>query len=117
MRNISTVLLVSSLLLAAPVMAGTGHDHGSSGHSHGPASSEAIIKKAANQVKSLVERGKLDKSWVGIKADGASQKTFSNESEWVVTFKNDKVSAPEKQTLYMFFTLDGSYIASNFTGK
>lgn len=117
MRNISTALLVSSLLFTSPVMAGSGHDHGNGGHSKGPIFSEGVIKKATNQVKSLVERGKLDKSWVGIKAEGATQKTFSNEPEWVVTFKNDQVSDTSKQTLYMFFSLDGGYIATNFTGK
>ncbi len=117
MNNISSALLVSSLLLTSPVMAGSGHDHGKGGHTHGPISSEGVIKKATKQVKSLAERGKLDKNWAGIKAEGATQKTYSNETEWVVTFKDDKVSEPEKQTLYIFFTLDGSYIAANFTGK
>lgn len=117
MRNISTALLVSSLLFVSPVMAGAGHDHGSGGHSHGPISSEAVIQKATGKVKSLAESGKVDKSWADSKPLSASQKTFSNEVEWVVTFKNDKVSDATKQTLYMFFTLDGSYIATNFTGK
>lgn len=117
MRNVSTVLLVSSLLFASPVMAGAGHDHGSGGHSHGPISSEGVIQKATGKVKILVESGRLDKSWADSKALGASQKTFSNEVEWVVTFKNDKVSDTAKQTLYLFFTLDGNYIATNFTGK
>lgn len=117
MRNVSTALLVSSLLFTSPVMAGAGHDHGSGGHSHGPVSSKAVIMKATEKVKSLAESGKIDKSWAGIKAVGATQKTFANESEWVVTFKNEKLSDVTKQTLYLFFTLDGSYIATNFTGK
>ncbi|EKD89014.1 MAG: hypothetical protein ACD_34C00235G0002 [uncultured bacterium] len=117
MRNISTALLVSSLLFTSPVMAGAGHDHGNGGHSHGPVSSEAVTQKATVKVKSLVESGKLEKSWADSKALGANQKTFSNEVEWVVTFKNDKVSDATKQTLYLFFTLDGSYIATNFTGQ
>ena len=117
MRNISTVLLVSSLLFTSPVMAGAGHAHGSGGHSHGPISSEAVLKKANTKVTFLAASGKLDKSWADSKAIGASQKTFSHETEWVVTFKNDKVSDTSKQTLYMFFSLDGGYIATNFTGK
>ena len=117
MRNISTALLVSSLLFASPVMAGAGHDHGSGGHSHGPVSSETVIEKATDKVMSLAVSGKLDKSWVNSKALGAKQETFSNETQWVVTFNNDKMSDASKQTLYLFFTLDGSYIAANFTGK
>ena len=117
MRNISTALLVSSLLFTSPVMAGAGHDHGNGGHSHGPVSSEAVTQKATVKVKSLVESGKLEKSWADSKALSASQETFSNETEWVVMFKNDKISDATKQTLYLFFTLDGGYIATNFTGK
>lgn len=119
MRNFSTALLVSSLLFTSPVMAGAGHDHGSGGHSHshGPVSSEVAVKKATEKVKSLVASGKIDKSWADVKAAGASQKTFGNETEWVVTFKNEKISDPSRQTLYLFFTLDGRYIATNFTGN
>ena len=118
MRNISIAILASTLLFAAPAMAGTGHEHGSDGsHSHGPINSDAAIKKAEKQVKSLVKSGKLDKSWAGIKAASAIQKTFGDEDEWVVTFKNDKISDASKQTLYIFYTLSGAYIASNFTGK
>jgi len=113
MRNISTVLLVSSLFFASPVMAGAGHDHGNGSHSHGPISSEKVINKATEKVKSLIKSGKLDKSWADVKAVGASTKG----DEWVVTYKNDKVSDAAKQTLYVFFSLDGIYIAANFTGK
>jgi len=116
MRNISTALLVSALLFASPLMAGEGHDHGSGGHSHGPISNEGAINKATMKVKSLVESGKLDKSWGGVIAEGATQKTFSDGPEWVVTFKNNKANDAAKQTLYMFFTIDGNYIATNFTG-
>lgn len=87
------------------------------GHSHGPISSEKVINKATDKVTTLIESGKLDKSWADVKVVGATQKTFANETEWVVTFKNEKVSDVTKQTLYLFFTLDGAYIATNFTGK
>lgn len=119
MRNISTILLVSSLFFAAPAMAGAGHDHGGGGHSHshGPVSGEVAVKKATDKVRSLVESGKLDPSWADVKATGATQKTFGDVPEWVVTFKNEKISDASKQTLYLFFTLDGMYIAANFTGK
>ncbi len=113
MRNISTALLVSSLFFVSPVMAGAGHDHGSGGHSHGPISSEGVINKANGKVNSLIKSGKLDKSWADVKAVGASTKG----DEWVVTYKNDEVSDVAKQTLYVFFSLDGVYIAANFTGK
>jgi hypothetical protein len=118
MRNISTALLVSSLLLASPVMAGAGHEHGAGGsHSVGPITSDAAVKKAEKQVKSLVEKGKIDKSWSEAKMVESKQADFGKGQEWVVTFKNDKEKDTAKQTLYVFYTLNGSYLATNFTGK
>ncbi len=119
MHKFSTALLVSSLLFATPAMAGADHDHGSGGHSHahGPVSGDVAAMKASNKVKSMVASGKLDKSWAGVKATGVSQKTFGHDPEWVVTFKNPKISDASKQTLYVFFTLDGMYIAANYTGN
>lgn len=117
MRTISTVLVVSTLLFVSPAFAGAGHEHGPGGsHSHGPISEAAAIKKAEGQVKSLIQRGKLDKSWSSIKAAEATQKDFGNGPEWVISFKNDKAESG-KQTLYVFYTLTGNYLATNFTGK
>ncbi len=118
MRNISITLLVSTLLIASPAMAGAGHEHGpDGGHSHGPINNAAAINKAEKQVKTLIERGKLDKSWADAKATGATQKDFGKGAEWIVTFKNEKTRDAGKQTLYVFYTLNGTYIASNFTGN
>ena len=110
MRNISTALLVSSLFFVSPVMV---HAHGSGGHSHVPASKSEVIKKATEKVKSLVESGKLDKSWKGVKAVDA----LLIGDTWKVTYKNDKVSDTTKQTLYVFMSLNGAYYAANFTGQ
>jgi hypothetical protein len=117
MRKTSTALVVSTLLFGTAAFAGTGHEHGPGGsHTHGPISSAAAIKKAEKQVKGLIEGGKLDKSWSGIKAAGASQKDSGSGPEWVVTFKNAKAEA-NKQTVYVFYTLTGTYVATNFTGQ
>ena len=118
MRNISIAFFVSTLLFVSPIMAGSGHEHGpNGGHSHGPISNEAVIKKANQQINSLVRRGKLDKSWADAKATGATKKAFEHGDEWVVTAKNDQASDAAKRSLYIFFTLDGSYTGSNFTGN
>lgn len=117
MRKISTALVISSLLFGSASFAGTGHEHGPGGsHVHGPISSAAAIKKAEKQVKGLIEGGKLDKSWSGIKAAEAAQKDFGRGPEWIVTFKNPKAEA-NKQTVYVFYTLTGTYLATNFTGQ
>jgi hypothetical protein len=117
MRTISTALVVSTLIFGSPVFAGGGHEHGPDGsHSYGLLTAASAVNMAEKQVKALVERGKLDKSWTGIKASEANQKDFGKGPEWVVSFKNENAEAG-KQTLYVFYTVTGSYLATNFTGK
>ena len=114
MKHLATTLLLPFLFFATPVMAGSGHDHG---HSHGPISSKEVISKATKKVQELAKAEKIDSSWSKTIAASAEQKEYSKGPEWVVTFKNDKVSDTSKQTLYLFFSLDGHYIAANYTGE
>lgn len=99
------------------VFAGAGHDHGSGGHAHAALTSDQAITKATEKVRQLASAGKIDASWATVAAAGAEQKAYSKGPEWVVTFKNDKVSDTAKQTLYVFFSLDGHYLAANYTGN
>jgi len=94
--------------------AGPGHDHG---HSHDPVSQSQAETIATESVSRLVERGKLDASWKGVKVAKAEQKKFGDQMEWVVSFQNSNASDPSKQTLYVFLTLGGEYLAANFTGN
>ncbi len=115
MKTLITTLVLSSLLFSTPVMAGPGHEHS---HSHGPVSEGEATKRAIKKVKQLAKSGKIDTSWSKLKsASGAEKKTFSKGQEWVISFANDKVSDSSKRRLYIFFTLDGHYIAANYTGK
>ncbi|MDH5407901.1 MAG: DUF6488 family protein [Gammaproteobacteria bacterium] len=113
MKNIIMTLMLGSLLsLTTPALAGPGH-----GHAHGPITKEKAIHKAEHRIKRLVSKGKIDKSWKDIKASSAEQKTYKGKKEWVVTFNNPALSDKSKQILYMFFKLDGHYLATNYTGK
>ena len=106
------------LFICPPLVAGPGHEHGpGGGHSHGPISAEAASKKAKKRIKQFISAGKIDASWANVKVASAKQKTYSKGPEWVVTFKNEKITDAKKQTLYFFYTLDGHYIAANFTGN
>lgn len=119
MKNLITTLFLS-LFLTTPVMAGGGHAHGPDGghsHSQAPVSSEEAINRASKKVNQLATAGVIDASWAGVKAHSATQKQFSKGTEWVITFKNDKVKDSTKQNLYLFFSLDGHYIAANYSGK
>ena len=93
-----------------------GHDHGHS-HSHDPATQSQAEEVAVKSVAQLVEKGKIDNSWTAVSVAKSEKKKFGNNMEWVVSFTNDKISDPEKKTLYVFLSLTGEYIAANYTGK
>jgi len=98
------------------VMAGAGHDHGD-GHSHDPVSQSQAEEVAKKSVAQLVDKGKIDGSWKSVGVSKSEQKKFGKNTEWVVTFANTAIDDPKKQTLYVFVSLTGEYIASNYTGN
>ena len=111
---IFTLVLLFSPLTA---LAGGGHDHGH-GHSHGPAeiTQSQAVTIATDRVAMLVSKGKIDESWKSVKAAKSEKKMYGGQAEWVVTYKNSKVSDSAKNTLYIFLNISGGYIAANFTG-
>ena len=115
MRKIMIAVTLCTLsLVTAPAFSGPGHENS---HAQGPISEAAVKQKATKQVAALVKKGKIDKSWSEIKPAKAYQKTFKKGPEWVVEFANSAAPDKAKQTLYLFYTLDGHYMAVNFTGK
>ena len=115
MRKTIVAVTFSALsLLTLPAFAGPGHDHS---HSHKAITAEGVEQKATKQVADLISKGKVDKSWSAIKPAKSYQKTFEKGQEWVVEFANSAASDKTKQGLYLFYTLDGHYVAANFTGK
>ena len=118
MRTLSTTVLLSSLFFANPLLAGPGEDHSHGhGHSHSQISSDEAAGKAMEKVRHLADSGRIDGSWTELEPASVEQKTYSQGPEWVVTFNNEGIGDPSKQRLYMFFSLDGHYIASNYTGN
>lgn len=116
MRYISTTIFSFFLLLASPVFAGAGHDHGH-GHAHDPVTKSQAEEIATETVAKLVDRDKIEASWKSVDVSTSEKKKFGKNMEWMVVFKNEKVSDPEKQTLYIFLTLTGEYLAANYTGN
>lgn len=116
MRYLTTTLFSLFLILAIPVHAGSGHDHGH-GHAHAPVTQEEAEKIATSSVAELVKRNKVDSSWGSVAVHKSEKKEFGGQMEWVVTFKNKNLSDPEKQTLYIFLSLEGQYLAANYTGN
>ncbi len=95
-------------------IAGAGHNHS---HSHNPVSQSQAEEIAIKSVSKLLEKGKIDSSWKSIKVTHTKKENFGGNMEWVVTFKNENISDPAKQTLYVFLTLGGEYLGANYTGK
>lgn len=120
MLTIVFALLVSTVTFAGP---GHGHSHGHSheheghGHSHGaPAiSKEKAMEVGKYHMERLTKAGKIDASWKDAKYDTSVKKTFGHNTEWVVTFNNDKGVKGKK--LYIFLKESGEFVAANFTGK
>ena len=116
----TSILFLAAIIFALPVNAGSGHSHdeqGGHGHSHGAISAKKAASKAKHKLGHLAKLGKIDKSWASIEPASTETKTFNGQKEWVVMFKNKKIEDKEKQTLYLFYSLDGHYIATNYTGK
>lgn len=111
------ILMTSALFFGYPVtntFAGPGHD----GHSHShDISSDDAKKKARDIVAKLVEKKKVAASWQNVDAQNVEKKRFGKKDEWVVSFHNAKESNSTKQTLYIFLSMEGKYIAANFTGQ
>jgi hypothetical protein len=111
----ATLLAACGLVFAAPAFAsgeGECHFHGSA-----PASKDTVSSCAVKHRQALVANGKIDKTWSTIKPATLEQVDGKKGKEWQVTFKDPAASDKSKETLYMFFTLQGNLIAANFTGK
>lgn len=112
---ISVVVLVSTLLFAPLAMA----DKGGSCHFHGskPAT-EGTVKDCAEQRRAtLVKGGKLDASWTGAKQDAIELVDGKKGKEWKVPYTNPAATDKARQTLFIFFSHSGNFIAANFTGQ
>lgn len=88
-------------------------------HFHGnkAAASATVIDCAAKRKAALVSSGKIDKSWLAIKHENIEQVEGKKGKEWQVTFTDMGAKDTSLQTLYMFFTPPGNFVAANFTGK
>ena len=103
------------LALSLPALAGDAEDC----HFHGgqAATQETVSGCAIKRQQALISGGKIDKSWQAIKPASFEQVDGQRGKEWKVTFKDPAAADRAKETLYMFFTAQGNFIAANFTGK
>jgi Family of unknown function (DUF6488) len=115
-RTFASILVTLGAAFAVPQAwadnAGSCHFHGNK-----PAAQETIIACAQQRKAALVKSGKLGTSWQDIKQDTANLVDGKKGKEWKVTFKDPAARDSAKETLFMFFTPAGNFIAANFTGQ
>ena len=73
------------------------------------------LQKATELYDRLIGNGKLDQGWeTTLIRVNVSNRQKGNEKEVVVSFER---AEGEPQTVYIFFTANGKYAGSNFTGE
>jgi hypothetical protein len=118
--QVRSFLITASLTLGAlsssPLLADTGgacHFHGNK-----PAVEATVLTCAEIHKERLIKKGKIDASWEAIKHDSIQQvEAKRGKKEWQVTSKDASANDKAKETLYMFFSLPGNFLAANFTGN
>ena len=107
MRAGLAALLFTGLLATAVAHPGHGD----------PISREQAVQRGSEEIGRLVSAGKLEKSWkIAAMLKTADVHGASDSREWALTFSNPQAK-PEQQTLYVFLSETGEYLAANFTGK
>ncbi len=112
---LSTAAVLAATWMGQPAMASEGgscHFHGSK-----PAAEATVLGCAQQRKEALVKAGKIDASWQAIKHDKVEAVDGKKGKEWKVTFKDPAAKDKAKETLYIFFTAPGNFIAANFTGQ
>ena len=113
------LILLASIISATAFSPAAIAAEGSSCHFHGskPAEESVVISCAMDRKQDLVKQGKLDASWADVKQKEVRVIEGKKGKEWQLTFKNSTASDATKQTLYMFYSMPGHFIAANYTGK
>jgi hypothetical protein len=90
--------------------------YGHGGKTHGSSfTALQALQKATELYDKLVVSGKLPGSWeTDLKKVDISSRQKGDQWEYVVSFER---SAGEPNTVYIFFTAEGKYSGSNFTGE
>ncbi len=114
-----TLITLSTCLLISFTSASAFADKGNSCHFHGSkAAPEATVVGCADARRdALVKSGKLHSSWSSIKHDKIEQIEGKKGKEWKLSYKNPASPEKDKQSLYMFYTAPGNFIAANHTGQ
>ncbi len=106
-----TLFMSLTLLFAAAVV----FAHGGKAHEMGEFTHLAALKKATELYDKLIDSQKLDSAWeTGLERVEVSHRQKGNDTEVVVAFHR---AESDPKSVFIFFTLQGEYAGSNFTGE
>lgn len=109
-RLMITVIISIWIAISITPVFGHGGKHAADGFTHLQA-----LQKATELYDQLIANGKLDQSWeTSLVRVDVSDRQKGNEKEIVVSFQR---SEGEPQAVYIFFSANGKYAGSNFTGE
>lgn len=101
-------------VLAILVVAGSAFAHGGKTHASSFTPLRAL-QKGTELFDQLVDSGKLAESWeTDLSKVEISNRHENDRKEYVVSFQR---SVGDPSTVYIFFTAEGKYSGSNFTGE
>ena len=106
-------IVISAVVIFLAVAAVQGHG----GKNHGADDFTAFqaLQKATELYDRLLSTGKLDQGWeTNLVRAGIASRVKKERKEVVVSFHR---SSGEPDTVYIFFTNEGEYAGSNFTGE
>lgn len=94
-------------------------------HTHGPRTGahphalnkDEIIDRAKTERDRLIREQKVDSAWQSAAEPTLEEKVFNGRPEWVVTFRHPAPTDKAKETLNIFLTSTGRFVAANHTGR
>ena len=111
----AVIISAASLLLTVLIAAPPGFSHGGKGHSPDVFTTLQALQKATEFYDQLLWSGKLPGSWeTDLARVEISNRNKGGRQEIVVSFERP---TGEPKTVYIFFSADGKYAGSNFTGQ
>ena len=104
------IVIFAVLISAGPIFA-----HGGKKHANSFTSLRAL-QKATELYDKLIVEGKLFDSWeTDLEKVDISTREKDGHKEYVVSFQRSGQGGPN--TVYIYFTAEGKYAGSNFTGE
>lgn len=102
-------------ILVVAIITGSAFGHGGKTHADNEFTSLQALQKATELYDRLADTGKLEQTWeTALVKVAISTRKKGGKVEVVVSFKK---SVGNPDTVYIFFTSEGKYSGSNFTGE